>query len=141
MTAMPSAVRRRTAAMRVARLGRGEGGGGLVEDEDARVPGDGLGDLDQLAGTDGQLFHEPVGVDVGAQPGQRRGRPAIDLAVIDEAQATTRLAGEQDVGADRHLGDEAELLEHHRDVALAGRGSPDPRAATPLTSTLPSSAT
>ncbi len=43
---------------------RGEHGGGLVEDEDFRVAGEGLDDFYALLCADGQVFDEGVGVNV-----------------------------------------------------------------------------
>ena len=62
-----------------------EGGGGLVEDEQLDVLGQGLGDLDQLLLAHAECLDRGVGVDLQADAGQQverleRGRPRQSIS-------------------------------------------------------------
>ena len=61
-------------------FGRGEGGGGLVHDEDAGVEREGLGDLDELLLAHAQAGDAGVGVEVDPEAGEERPRGGGDMA-------------------------------------------------------------
>ncbi len=93
----------------------------LVEDQDARLPGQGLGDLDQLASRQRKLLDQCQRMDVlGAGPRQRRfGHAALGTAV-DQAEAARRIA-DGDVVGHRQIGDQRQLLEDAGDARRLGR--------------------
>ena len=102
-------------------LGR-QGRGGFVQDEEARVTGQRLGDFDELAAREGQVAHERQGMDpVGTGAGQGRfGEPPLSLAV-DQAEAHRRVR-DQDVVGHRKVGDERQFLEDADDTGRVGGG-------------------
>ena len=73
MTAMPIGRQAPHRSHQCPRLRRRQGRSGLIEDEDARIAGDGLGDLHQLTRANGQLLDQSVRVDLGAHTAERRG--------------------------------------------------------------------
>ncbi len=101
------------------RIRLGQGGGGLVEDEDARVLGQRLGDLDHLLLADAQLLHRPIGVDVQSHAGEGGLGVGRDRVPVDEA-APHRLVPQHQVLRHRELGDESQLLGDERDAVRLG---------------------
>src|SRR5699024_6832983 len=98
----------------------GERGGGLVEDEQAGVLGESLGDLDQLLAGDAELADGPVEVDVQADLLQRLGGDAVHGAAVEHAQPLG-CATQGDVLGDAELGHQVQLLVDGGDaVALGG---------------------
>ena len=100
-------------------LFRPERGRGLVHDDQARVEREGARDRDELA------LPRLEALDPLARPHVRfadglelRGRAAIELADVDEAERRPRLAPEEDVLGGRERRDELELLRDHGDPAL-----------------------
>jgi hypothetical protein len=107
-------------------LGGGEGGGRLVEDEQAHVLAEPAGDQDELGG--GQPERpgagprvDPVGVD------QRQGRPglAVQRLAVDHAQPAPPAAdrgrpGQEHVAGHVQLGDEGQLLVDGGDAVALG---------------------
>src|SRR5262249_6118103 len=94
----------------------GQGGGGLVEDEDADVEQQGAGDLDDLAGGGVEAADGVLGVDLGVlEDGEGLADPAAALGGAQEAQAAG-LQAEQDVGLDAEVGRQGQLLVDHGDA-------------------------
>ena len=87
-------------------IGGGERRGGFVEDEDAGLARQCLGDLDDLAARQGQVLDRRHGMDVlAAGAGQRLlGDPALG-APVDQAEALGRIADDDVVGNGK-IGDE-----------------------------------
>ena len=67
-------------------LASGQRRGGLVQDQQAGVLGEGLGDLDQLLARDPELADALVEVDVQADPVQRLLGDAAHLSAVDHAE-------------------------------------------------------
>ena len=91
-------------------LGRGQGGGRLVEDEDARLGGERLGDGDQLALAEAQAADAEAWVEIDAGAVEQRARAAGHGAVVERAPAGHALLAEEEVDGDVEAGDEVELL-------------------------------
>ena len=114
-------------AHQVVDLLRGEHGGGLVEDQEARVVGQRLEDLDALLDADGQLLHDRVRVDRHAVAlGQLEHAPFGARGVQDRAT----LATQHQVLGDGEDIDQHEVLVHHPDagghrLARVGEGLRD----------------
>jgi hypothetical protein len=99
-------------------LGTGQGGGGLVHDQNAGVEGEGLGDLDDLLVGDGQAAAWLVGVEVDAEAGDQAGGGSVHGPVVDPAEAAAGLAAHEDVLGDGQVREERRLLVDHRDAGV-----------------------
>ena len=108
----------------------GEAARGLVEGDDAGAAPERLGDLDHLALRDREAAELGVGRDVLADEREQTRGLRAESGVIEE-QTTTRVAADQEVFRDRHLGHEMELLINDGDAGgdcLGGRGEDALRA-------------
>ena len=106
---------------------RGEHGGGLVEDEDLGVSGQGLDDLHALLDTHGQVLNEGVGVDVEAEAAGDLGDLGRGGTGADDPQRPDRLVTQGDGLGHGEDGHEHEVLVDHADacghgVARTGEG-------------------
>ncbi len=99
-----------------------EGGGRLVHDEEPRLEGDRLGDLDDLLVGDGQAPGRSARVEVDAQPAEEALRLGVHRRPVDAAAAAEELAPHEDVLHDREVGEERRLLVDHRDACVLGVG-------------------
>ena len=109
-------------------LARGEGGGGLVEDQQAAVAREAARDLHHLLVAEAERAHEQVRVDVVQADGVHAvfARTRFELRVEDEAGAMGQSLEQQVLGHGEG-GHEAELLQHHahaQALGLAARGRP-----------------
>ena len=95
-------------------LGARQRGGGLVEDEDARVQAQGLRDLHELLARHAQLAHLVAGVDVEPDALQRTARRVAHRLPVEQAAAPGH-AAQGDVLGHRHARHEVELLVDRRD--------------------------
>ncbi len=91
----------------------------FIEDEDRRVAGHRLGDLDQLALGQRQLADRQAGIDVHAEKTQQLARAAPQGAPVDQPEAR-RLLTDEDVGGHVHLGEQGQLLGHPGDAQVLG---------------------
>ena len=100
-------------------LGLGEGGGGLVHDDELGLHRQSAGDLDHLLLGHRQGGDGPCGIEVETDlAGDGAGRPPHGRGV-DKAQAGG-LAADEDVLRDRQRGDEVELLVDGDDAQRLG---------------------
>ena len=90
-------------------LARGERGGGLIHDEDARVHGKRLGDLHHLLLGDGQIAHHRAGGDVDLEPAQHFGGLCLHLALA-EHHAAHLLTAQEHVFCHGEVAAHVELL-------------------------------
>ena len=103
-------------------VGRGQGRGRLVEDEDAGLARKGLGDLHHLAARQRQVLDQSHRMDVGrARPLERFLGDATLRAPVDHPEAPRRV-GDGDVVGDRKVGNERQLLEDAHDPGAIGGG-------------------
>ena len=102
-------------------------GGGLVEDEQARLLQQRLGDLHHLLLLRGEVHHLLVDGQIAEiELVQERARPLPCHAVVGEGAEGPRLGTQADVLPDGELGNEAEVLVHVNDaVAPRIRRGPD----------------
>ena len=101
-------------------LAAGERRGGLVQDQQAGVLGEGLGDLDELLAGDAELADWLVEVDVQADPVQGCLGDAAHLLAVDHAEPLGG-AAQRDVLGDAELRHQVQLLVDGGDaVALGG---------------------
>src|SRR5690606_14190894 len=91
--------------------------GRLVEDDDARIAGNDLGDLDELLLTKGKVPEPRSGVDIGVEFLEDRGGLRRKGTVIDEG-STPRHGPEADVLGDGQVRDEVEFLINHADAEI-----------------------
>ncbi len=88
------------------------------------LQGQGLGQLDHLAGGEAELARADAGVDVDLDLGQLAGGRGIEGRPVDEAQpGELALIAEEDILADGEVGQQRLLLEHHADALAHGMGS------------------
>ena len=99
---------------------RHERGGGLVQNDDLGVVGDGLRDLAHLALRDRHVAHRRVEVDREAELAEEVGGLLAHAALIDDAESVRRVATEEQVVLDVAVEALVELLVHHRDAVLKG---------------------
>ena len=105
-----------------------EDGGRLVEHEDARIPVEGLEDLDALLPADGERADLRFRVDLEPEPPAELHDPPVGLLAVEEDPVGHRLLAEEDVVGHAQDGDEHEMLVDHVDPARdrVGRaGDPD----------------
>ncbi len=96
-----------------------EGGGGLIEDEDAAADGEGAGDLDDLLGGGREAGDGAGEVEVAvAEGGEGVGGAAFHFAPVEEAEGGG-LHAEEDVFEDGEVRCEGEFLVDHGDAATA----------------------
>ena len=105
----------------------GEGGGGLVEDEDAGVFGEGFDDFDELLFADAEAGDGRGGVDGDAESLEEFVRLTVDFFPVDERRkrpkaGAARLAAEADVFGDGHFFDEGEFLVDDGEARALGVG-------------------
>ena len=142
MTSLPSAASCRVSSSSQSVSRARQRRGRLVEDEDARVLGEPLGDLDDLPLGERQppqLLVGPQRRESGSARTARASRRRI-AARSTVRSAVQRLAAEPDVLLDRQVGDQRQFLEDGGDAARAGRRPdwPGDRAA-PSSRIVPSS--
>ena len=101
-------------------LGRREGGGRLVQDDDPRAGEQHPRELDELLHADRIIAQTRAGVDLEAEVLQLRDRLARHPLPGDEAESADRLRAEKDVLRHCQIGRDAELLMHHADAGGAG---------------------
>ena len=101
-------------------LRRREGGGRLVEDDDAGAREQHAGDLDELLQADRQVAEPRHRIDVDAEPCKLLTGFARHAPPLHQAEAVGRLRAEKDVLGDRQVGCDAELLMHHGDAGGMG---------------------
>ena len=97
----------------------GQRGGGLVEDDDLGLVGDGLGDLAHLLLADGQVAHLLGGIDLDAQLLEELLGLLVHLRVVDEA-ALHELAADEDVLRNGQVVHHVQLLVNDDDARLLG---------------------
>ena len=103
------------------RLARRQCRRGLVENEDAGLLRQPLGDLDDLAFGKAESAQFLAGIERRkAIAREERLGPAAHLAPVDGAQKRARLPPEPDVALDRQVGNGRKLLEDRDDTAGAG---------------------
>ncbi len=110
------------AAHQVEQVGRVvlvQGRGGLVQDQQADVLRQRLGDLHQLLLADAEAFDRGVRVDVQADSGQQVDRAVARLRPVDQA-ALDDLVAQEDVLGDRQLGHQGQLLVDDHDTLVLG---------------------
>ena len=95
-----------------------ERGGRLVEDDDLRVIGDRLGDLDHLPLADRHFAHYRVGIDLNSEVAKDLERFLAHHALARDKSERGRVSPEPEVVANTPLERLIELLMHHRDAAL-----------------------
>ena len=104
----------------------GERGGGLVEDEEARLLGDRLGELDELLLAAPEAAERGARVDVAeADAGEHATGGHVQATEADEAAAVGPVAAEEDVLGDAERAGGGELLVDEADaevLAFAHRG-------------------
>ena len=91
-------------------LGLVERGRRFVEDQQLRVQGEGLGDLDQLLLADAQVLDGALGRDVEVEPVEIGARSRLHRGLIQRPQLGVKLPSEVDVLGDVQLWDQLELL-------------------------------
>ena len=91
----------------------GEGGGGLVEDNDFGVVGNSLGDFHHLPLRDGHGTHDPVRIYVDVQLLEDGHGVLIHFALIDGNAADGGVAAQPDVVHNTALQSLIQLLMHH----------------------------
>ncbi len=104
---------------------RGEHRGGLVEDEEPGVAGQGLDDLHALLHAHREVLDEGVGIHVEAETLGDLGDPVAGGVEVQRAGEAGGLVAEHDVLRDGEDGDEHEVLVHHADPGrhrVAGTG-------------------
>ena len=94
-----------------------DGGGRLVQNQDAGVAQDGLADLDDLAVGHGQFADPGLGRDVALELFQQLGRFSVTFRIVDKEAGITSVAHEQVVGY-RHGLELNHLLIHNGDTEL-----------------------
>ena len=103
-------------------VGGGQGRRRLVEDEDAGLARQRLGDLDHLPARQRQILDQRHRMDVGRAGALERLLGEAPLrAPVDEAEAARRI-GDGDVVGDRQFGNERKLLEDADDAGAIGGG-------------------
>ena len=105
----------------VVALGRRQGRGGLVHDQNAGIQRERLGDLDQLLLADAQACDLARGIRGEPEPRAESARRGEQPPAIDEQARDQRLAAEKDVLGDAELGHEAQLLVDDGDAAAPPR--------------------
>ncbi|MEY9920108.1 hypothetical protein ABIF99_006423 [Bradyrhizobium japonicum] len=121
--AVPSSRSRRSVANSRSTSGRGEGGGRLVQDDDAGAGEQHAGDLDQLLQPDREVAEPGHRIDVDAEAGELLAGLARHAPPLHEAEPVGRLVAQEYVLGDREIGCDAQLLMHHGDagrVCIAG---------------------
>ena len=98
-------------------LARGERGGRLVEDDDAGIDLQRLGDLDQLPLARRKPLDQRVGRQGEADRGQQRRRPVGERRAVDQPAAAAGKVADEDVLGDAQVGEEVELLVDEGDAA------------------------
>ena len=101
-------------------FGLGEGAGRLVHDEDVGCERQGLGDLDELLIADAQASDRLRGGRVAFQLFEQPGRRGVHRPVIEQAESAAQLAAQEDIGGDRQLFDQVQLLVDDADARLLG---------------------
>ena len=102
-------------------LGVGEGARRLVHDQDRRVERQRLGDLDDLLVADPQVADRRAGSDLAFRAASNsRRRRGFHRPVVEQAEPAAYLAAQEDVGRDRELFDEVQLLVDDADAGVLG---------------------
>ena len=104
--------------MRVSRFGQARRR--LVQDQQARIVDEGLGDLDHLLLGDREVAHDRVRIQADAKPVKNRPGLCQHFGAIDEDAGGARLHSEKDVLRDRHVRGEVEFLEDDGDALVVG---------------------
>ncbi len=99
---------------------RGQHGGGLVEDEDPRVPIERLEDLDALLPADRQRTDLGLGVHLEPETAAELDDTLVGLLAIEEERPGHRLVAEHDVLGDGQHRHQHEMLVDHADATLDG---------------------
>ena len=100
------------------RLLRRQYGRRLVEDEDVRVPVEGLEDLDALLLADGDVGDQRIRVDLELELRRELADAGAGCRVVEHDPGVCRLVGQDDVLGHGHDRDEHEVLVHHPDPAV-----------------------
>src|SRR5208337_4343654 len=88
---------------------------GLVQDENARIDQERLGDLRHLPIGEWETVHRGAGIQRQPVVGEHLARASKDLPLFDNACLRNRLASEKQIGRYAHAGYEAEVLVDDRD--------------------------
>src|SRR5574337_1574833 len=96
-------------------LGLAQGGGRLVHDDEPRLHRKRAGNLDELLLGDGEIAHQRHRVALQADALAKRAR-LLGEAAPAHKQPGARLAADEHVLGDRHVGGEGELLVNSRDA-------------------------
>ncbi|MNQ97102.1 hypothetical protein D3C85_1127330 [compost metagenome] len=97
----------------------GQGGSGLVHDQDAAFVHEGAGDFHLLLLGDRQGRDHGVGVETGAEVGQDGVRARAHFAALDGPERSFRLAAHEDVLRHRHVLGHAQFLVDQVDAQRA----------------------
>src|SRR5262245_26720414 len=92
---------------------------GLIHNKDAGIGAQRLGDLHELLLADRKRADDGLWIDVEADHFEVLARISIDRLAIDQAESS-RLAAQKDVGADRKVVGQIELLVDERDAEAQG---------------------
>ena len=96
--------------------------GRLVENEDAGIERDRLGDFDQLLLANRQVLDHCFGADAGIELVEELVGFLNLRLVVDATKTPGNLAGGENVFGDREVAEQVEFLEHHADAVLLGVG-------------------
>ncbi len=103
-------------------IGGGERRSRLVENENARLARQRLGDLDHLPARQGQVLHQGHRMDIRRSGALERLLGEAPLrAAVNHSEAARRV-GDRNVVGDRKVGDERKLLEDADDAGAIGGG-------------------
>ena len=91
----------------------GQRRGRLIEHQQARIQGQGLGDFDKLLLGHAQVLDGAVQIDADPEALEQRLRSLGHFAFAQQAEAVAQLMAEEDIFYRREVGNQAELLEHN----------------------------
>ncbi len=101
-------------------LARGENGGGLVEDDDARLAVQGLDDLNPLLDPHGQVLHEGVRVDGEPVAARELEHVLAGPPAVEQSEHSRTLHTQHDVLGDGEDGHQHEVLVDHAYPGVQG---------------------
>ena len=108
----------------------GQGGGGLVHDDEFRVLQKGAADRDELAVRDGEVLHALVEVDIEADEGDGVGGDGPGPAVVHQLAAVHELHVEGEVLHHAQVGEDGEILVDDLDAEGDGLHGSEAREGT-----------
>ena len=93
-------------------LALGQGRGGLVHDDHARIQGQRLGDFDHLLARHTEILHLSAGVEIDAQSIEQRARLTVQPPPVDQSEPS-RCTAQKDVFSNRKVGRQIQFLVNH----------------------------